>query len=193
MIAHQEYRQLLQRICACRNMGCPWNGIIYRSSRLKYAKRSTMLSGQGSLENGGRWNAPGAFLAIYGSLTPETALSEALEHTRYFGLKGHTAFPRGIVAIEVKVTNLLDLTSGIIRKHLLVSQERMLIADWRNEQDEGKEALPQTLGRAAYRVGFEAMLIPSKADLSGTNLVVFPENLKSNSSVTCLNETDLPD
>jgi RES domain-containing protein len=152
-----------------------------------------MLSGQGSLENGGRWNAPGSFPAIYGSLTPETALSEALEQPRYFGLKGHTAFPRGIVAIEVKVANLLDLTSGILRKHLLVSQERMLTADWRKEQDEGKESLPQTLGRAAYRVGFEALLVPSKADLSGANLVIFPGNLKANSSVTYLNETELPE
>jgi hypothetical protein len=50
----------------------------------------------------------------------------------------------------------------------------MLNADWRGEQDKGREALSQAVGRVAYRVGFEALMVPSKADPDGTNLVVFP-------------------
>jgi len=174
-------------------MGCPWSGVIYRSPRLKYTRRSALLSGKGSFEHGGRWNTPGSFAAVYGSLTPDTALKEALATAAYYGLQNHTLFPRGIVAVKVKLHNLFDLTSGIIRKHLLISQNRMLNADWRMEQHKGREALSQAVGRAAYRLGFEALAVPSKADPSGTNLVIFPDNLQTNSQITYLNEAELPE
>ena len=37
----------------------PWSGVIFRSVSPRYARPNDILSGYGSYESGGRWNAPG--------------------------------------------------------------------------------------------------------------------------------------
>ena len=152
-----------------------------------------MLSGKGSLLHGGRWNSVGQFPAIYASISPQTALEECLGVARYYGLLGHTVFPRSMVAMKARLHDILDLTDGAIRKHLFVSRERLLNEDWRRAQDSGCEALTQAVGRAAHKVGFEGLLVPSKADPSSSNLVVFPHNLRVGSEIVFENEKELPE
>ncbi len=194
MIAHSEYQRLLGRTCACRDLGQRWSGYVYRCPKLKYTGKANLLSGNGSLRYGGRWNAAGFFPAVYVSLTPQTALEESLGGLGSYGIpRQHTKFPRSMVAMRVRLHDVLDLTDGSIRKHLFVSRNRMVDEDWLTLQDAGHEALTQAIGRAAYKVGFEAMLVPSKADLAGTNLVLFPGNLHAESHVICENEDELPD
>lgn len=193
MATHPEYQNLLRRACACRGLGHPWNGYIFRCPRLKYTGKADVISGEGSLLHGGRWNPPGRFPAIYASLTPQTALEESLESARYFGLLGHTAFPRSIIAMKAKLHDVLDLTDGSIRKHLFVSRDRLMDEDWRRVQNSGAEALTQSVGRAAHRVGFEGLLVPAKAEPSSANLVVFPRNMRSESRVTVENEKEFPE
>ena len=53
----------------------PWSGIIFRSVSPQYARPGDILSGYGSYQAGGRWNAPGIY-AIYGSLEPGLAADE---------------------------------------------------------------------------------------------------------------------
>jgi RES domain-containing protein len=193
MFAHPEYQRILQRIYGCSHLGKPWHGTFYRSPRLRYTNRADILSGKGSLISGGRWNACGAFSAVYGALSSETALKESLEQAHYFGLEGHTVFPRGLVAMKADLTNVLDLTSGIMRKHLLISKKRIVETDWRKEQDKGREALTQAIGRAAHKTGFDGILAPSKADPAGIILVLFPENFHGKPPVLFINESEVPD
>lgn len=193
MVAHSEYQNLLRRASACRDLGQSWRGHVYRSPKLKFSGKTDVLSGKGSLLHGGRWNSLGKFPAIYASLTPQTALEECLESIRYYGLLGHSAFPRSMIAMEVTLHDVLDLTDGSIRKHLLVSKGRLLNEDWRKAQDAGLEALTQAVGRAAQKVGFEGLLVPSKSDSSAVNLVVFPHNLRDISRITFENEKELPE
>ncbi|NNJ70100.1 MAG: RES family NAD+ phosphorylase [Kiritimatiellales bacterium] len=193
MIAHPEYQNLLRRACACRDLGLPWKGHVYRCPKFKFTGKGDVMSGKGSLLHGGRWNSAGQFPAIYASLTPQTALEESLESSRYYGLLGHTIFPRSMIAMKAKLHDILDLTDGSIRKHLLVSKDRLMDEDWRNVQDVGKEAIAQAVGRASHKVGFEGLLVPSKAGPAAANFVIFPHNLHSKSQITFVNEEELPE
>jgi RES domain-containing protein len=193
MVAHPEYQNLLRRACACRDHGRPWKGYVYRSPRLKFTGKADVMSGKGSLLHGGRWNSAGQFPAIYASLKPQTAIEECLENARYYGLPGNVVFPRSMIAMKAKLHDVLDLTDGSIRKHLFISKDRLMDEDWRSAQDSGAEALTQALGRASHRVGFEGLLVPSKADPSVSNLVVFPHNMHNKSQITFENEEELPE
>jgi RES domain-containing protein len=131
MVAHPEYQNLIRRVCACRDLGHPWKGHVYRCPKLKFSKKTDVLSGKGSLLYGGRWNSAGQFPSIYASLTPQTALEECFESTRYYGLLGHTSFPRSMIAMNAKLHDVLNLSDGTIRKHLFVSKDRLMEEDWR--------------------------------------------------------------
>jgi RES domain-containing protein len=134
--------------------------------------------------HGVRWNPRGVFRAVYGSLTPETAMGESLAHSRYSGLPPANDLPRVFVAISVRLQRVLDLTPGDARRALRVARERMLTEDWRRARDRGDEALTQAIGRAAFEVGMEGLLVPSAQPEGGVNLVVFPENLQPGSSLS---------
>jgi RES domain-containing protein len=103
-------------------------GTIYRSAAPKYANSTDLLSGEGSRRNGARWNPVGV-AAIYGSLTPQTALEESLAHANYYRLPVHAAMPRTFVAIEFSLELVLDLTEGRNRQALAISETRLLACD----------------------------------------------------------------
>jgi hypothetical protein len=68
----------------------------------------------------------------------------------------------------------------------------MLEEPWREEQQAGREALPQALGRLARERGWEGLLVPSAARRLGINLVVFPDVLARENSLEIINRSDLP-
>jgi RES domain-containing protein len=153
------------------------SGIFYRSAVPKYAKSRDLVTGEGSRRLGGRWNPPG-LAAVYGSLTPQTAIEEALAHSRYFAIPPHAAMPRTFVAIEFHLLSIFDLTDGALRRSLGVSERRLLNCDWRTEMRTQAPPVTQQLGRAVYLAGLEGILVRSAADFSGRNLAVFVDNLK---------------
>ncbi len=118
-------------------------------------------------------------------------MKEAKAQAHYYGLEGHTVFPLVFAALNVSLHNVLDLTSGAMRQRLIVSQRRILSADWRGEQDNGREALTQAIGRAVFSAGFEGLLAPSAADPSGKILVYFPKKLESASKIKYVNPDKL--
>jgi len=89
------------------------------------------------------------------------------------------------------VSKIVDLTDGNIRRRLKVSESRMLSSDWRNEVARGRVALTQLLGQAAFDVGLEGLLVPSATGGAGTNLVIFPANLLSSSSLVVVGGDEL--
>jgi RES domain-containing protein len=160
--------------------------VAYRSSTPKYATEQDLLTGEGSRRFGGRWNPVGIAM-VYASLIPETAMAETLAHHRYYGIPIEDAMPRVFVAIEARLRFVLDLREGAVRQRLQVSMERILAVDWRGEIREGRQPVTQLIGQAAWESGWEGLIVPSAADPKGNNLVILPECLRPESSLTVLN------
>lgn len=156
---------------------------IYRSASPRYATSRDLVTGEGAKQFGGRWN-PAGIAAVYGSLTPQTALEETLAHAWYYGLPINTSMPRTFVSIQVELTQVLDLTVGSNRQSLGISEKRMLECDWRAERAAGREPITQQVGRLAAMASLEAILVRSSAENSGFNLVVFPDNLQKTSRIS---------
>ncbi len=190
---HPEFDRLLRGMVRCASLAGPWRGVAFRAVTPRYASSGDVLSGRGSQQHGGRWNAPGTFPAIYGSLTPETAMAEVLSSFRSFNIPTHRALPRTFLAIDVRLRRVLDLTRGIVRRHLRVSRRRMVEEEWRRIQNRGREALTQAIGRAAHGAGLEALHVPCAALADGSNLVIFPENLATTSRVAVFDEAGVGD
>ena len=176
-VPHPEYERILRVV---RRLGSPargWSGEVFRCTSPKYAKEEDLMSGAGAEYYGGRWNPPGSFPVVYGSLSPETALGEVLEPFRVAGIPVHQAMPRVLVAISVRLRILLELTRGDIRQRIRVSRDRIVGTRWSREQNACREAITQAIGRAAYDGGLEAVIAPSSCDPGGSNLAIFVDNL----------------
>lgn len=180
-----DFASLLRKLRRLSSRASGFKRDVFRSTTPHYATETDLLTGEGSRRFGGRWNPPG-LAAIYGSLTPETAMAETLAHARYYGLPEHAAMPRTFVAISFNLKRVLDLTDGDIRRRLAVSRKRMVEADWRAEMDAGNVPLTQLLGQAASEIGLDGLLAPSNAEPSGRNIVAFPENFKTAGAVVVL-------
>jgi len=154
----------------------PWKGTIYRVTTLKYADPRTMLYGQGSYRNGGRWNAIGSFRAIYGSTEDIVALSESKVTAAYANLPYPFREPRLIVALDVELSRVVDLTVDATLKILGVSDEELRREDWRKVQGQGFESFTQSLGRAIFAAKGEGLLAHSARAENGVNVAYFPEN-----------------
>ena len=182
--------QLRLRLTKLLPSAISFSGQGFRSTTPKYATETDLLTGEGSKRYGGRWNPPG-IAVIYASLSPETAMAESLAHHRYYGLPVEDAMPRTFVAIDADLHHVLDFRDGQIRKRLQVSEERILTIDWRRELQTGHQPITHTIGRAAYEIGWEGVIVPSAAHSSGHNLLVFPDNLQSISRIAVQNPNRL--
>jgi RES domain-containing protein len=191
MPTHHSFDDLLRRIKACKVIGQSWNGYLFRFADPGYAKKHTLTSGIGSYKNGGRWNGPGSFRAVYASLTANTAIIETESWARYFNVATHATYPKVMVSLNVSLQNVFDLTSGSHQSHLGVPLGKMLKCDWRSENEKGREALTQTIGRAIFVAGYEGILVPSSPDPNGVNLVCFSKSLGATSYIKCVNEEKL--
>jgi RES domain-containing protein len=189
---HLRFHAFKQAIESELSGAASWSGTVYRSTGLRYTRVGDILSGLGSRKNGGRWNPPESFSAIYASLTPELAMAEAFAHYRYYSIPVSNAMPRVFVAIDVRLERVLDLTSMKVCGMLGLGMDDLIQQDWRHEQRAGREALTQALGRAAFHCSLEGLLIPSAARPGGSNLAVFPTNLLSSSSISVSNSSLLP-
>lgn len=154
---------------------------LIRVTGVDYANKDDLLSGDGSLKHGGRYNPKGAFRAIYGSLELDTATAELLAHHRRQGRPDPEAdvFPFVAVSLEVEVERLLDLTNATVRRTLKV-RKKDLVGDWQAMQDLGQEALTQALGRMAHAAGYQGLLVPSAAKPGGRNVVLFRDKVAKN-------------
>ena len=92
-----------------------WAGTLFRFHTVDYPSAKDVLSGRGASGRGGRWNPPG-LATLYGSTTDITALEECKANDRYYGVE--TRSPRLLVAIEARLTHVLDLTAPGIRRAL---------------------------------------------------------------------------
>jgi RES domain-containing protein len=169
---HPEFDRILEAMKTCQ--GSAWSGIGYRSASPRYASGPDLISGIGSRRYGARWNPKGAFAAIYVSLDLETAMLETIAYHRYYGIPVHQALPRTFVALELELGAILRMDDAGVQSRLGLTVDQ-LRGDWRKLQDAGQEAVTQAVGRAAWTLGLEGLMVPSAWRVDGVNLVVFPD------------------
>jgi RES domain-containing protein len=149
----------------------PWSGLLFRFQTVDYPSAGDILSGKGASWRGGRWNLPGE-AAVYGSTTDTTALEECKANDRYYGIV--TKSPRLLVAIEAKLSCVLDLTNPDIRRALDLTLTELAAEDWRKLLTAGKESLTQVIGRAVAESGGSGLLARSSTVPRGVNVAIFP-------------------
>jgi RES domain-containing protein len=190
---HPEADRLRRTLEKCLSHSIAWTGDLFRSASTKYANKDDIVTGAGSKAAGARWNPPGSVHTVYASLDVETAVAESLQHFRYYGIPDSKAMPRVLVALEAKLERVLDIRDGHVRRTLGVSESRMLGEPWRELQKKGQEALTQAIGRLAFALDVQALLVPSAARKGGSNLILFPANLHPPKSwLRIVNKGDLP-
>lgn len=182
---HPDFDQLLRRIAALVAHAGSLREVVFRCSEPTYATKDDLLTGEGSRKHGGRWNPPSSFATVYAAFSDATALAESKAHFLYYGLDPVDVLPRMIVAVDVKLANVLDLTDGTVRKTLGVSATRMRGDDWRKLNRRGAESLTQAIGRAGYESGLEGLIVP--ACDGGRNVAWFLGNLRGMSKATIRN------
>lgn len=187
---HEESDRIERALAHCAQAQRPFRGVVYRATRMRYANRRDLLSGEGSRLHGGRWNPPGSCDAVYAALDAESAFHELLHSYRAYGVPLVSATPLVLVAIRVNLQEVLDLTDGRLRQRIHVSRQDLLEGDWLKTQESGAEALSQCMGRIACALGCEGLVVPTRR--TTPNLVVFPGNLKSGSVLAIENKERLP-
>jgi RES domain-containing protein len=131
----------------------------------------------------------GKFGALYLSTDVHTCVEEVTRSRQKSQLQVAQSFPRVIIGIRIRLTNVLDLTDAAIRRRLGMTLA-VLRADWTATQNQGMESPTQHLGRLASASGIEGLLVPSAVH-SGKNLVVFPSNLRPSSILELINPEGL--
>jgi RES domain-containing protein len=181
----EDFDHLLRRVTTLGRQAVSLRSVVYRCSEPTYATEGDLLTGEGSRKHGGRWNRPASFATVYSAFSDATALAEAKAHFLYYGLDPTDALPRTIVAVDVTLAKVLDLTHGAVRKTLGVSATRMRGDDWRKLNRHGAESLTQAIGRAGYESGLEGLIVP--ACDGGRNALWFPDNLRGGSKASIRN------
>lgn len=170
-----------------------WHGTAYRAVGLRYANQRDLLSGEGTKRVGGRWTPLGSFATVHVSLDIKTALDESLGTQKSYGIAAAARLPLTLVAIDVQLESVIDLTDEKILAALGLTRQRLLRCRWRQNMDAGREALTQAVGRIAFEAGLEGLVVPSAQARKGQNLVIFPSNLQTSSSLTIQNVQELPE
>src|SRR5690349_543978 len=109
---HPRFAELRDLFHAHPEWFRPWTGTLFRFQTIDFPRPKDVLHGAGARWRGGRWNPPG-LAAVYGSTSDSTALEECKANDRYYGVV--TKSPRLLVAIEARLTRVLDLTSPATR------------------------------------------------------------------------------
>lgn len=192
MTPHSESDRLTRAMQRCLRLVAPWSGDVYRFAAPRWSTPSELLTGAGALHAGGRWHPMGRFRAVYASLDPLTALEESLVHARRFHLSIRTAVPKTVNAVAMRLQRVLDLTDGRTRRHLVLSERRILQEEWWLREATDEEALTQAVGRVAWELGLEALLVPSAANPEGKGIVYFPDHKSARSTLEIINADQLP-
>lgn len=183
---HPDFERLRQRIAQSSQLLRPWQGVAYRVTTLDYPSPKSILLGQGSFLHGGRWNAIGSFRAVYGSAADTVAVAESRATADYANIPLPFVTPRLLVAIDLVLHAVLDLTRASIRERLDLTDTELRAEDWRKVQEEGRESFTQAIGRAVFSNQGEGLLVPSARVPEGINIVYFPQNHRGTSRVRVL-------
>ena len=157
---------------------------LYRVAGPHHTTAKEILAGVGAFKAGGRWNPPSLMNVVYLSRAPETAAHESNEHYRYYGLPLSKGMPKVVVAVRVVVEAILDMTAAADFPEPMVN---LMAEDWRAVMGRMEEPTAQAVGRAAFTAGLQGLIVPSRPDPNGTNVLIFPERLTADCTLEVLN------
>ena len=177
MTPHPRTVELTERILPLLADAAAWSGVAFRATAERYANRDDLLTGLWSKLSGARWNSVGLLRTVYLSLGVDTAVAELLGQFAHYGLQAAELTPFVVAGAEVRLTKALDLTTAALRRSLHLKLLDLIQDDWRPAQDAGSESLTQVVGRIAFELEFDGLLVPSATKRGETNVVVFPGNL----------------
>ncbi|MCP5535093.1 MAG: RES family NAD+ phosphorylase [Akkermansiaceae bacterium] len=95
------------------------------------------------------------------------------------------------MCISLKLRRVIDLTDAKVQRRLGLVLKHLKEEDWRKIQDGGAESLTQTVGRAAFDSGVEALIARSSAVRGGVNTAYFPANKMKSSQVSIYDQETL--
>jgi RES domain-containing protein len=180
---NSRINQLLQNFDLEKCLRTCLESYFYRTVSYRYSKQP--LATKGAELTGGRYNfrprGGSSFPCLYCAERDLTASTE-----KFYNLKTQNAPlpPHTVVCIQVKLQNVLDLSSPD-RCQLAGIDWEALNQPWEYHQDIlGIAAYTQRIGEIAYHdETIEGIMFTSTKISSGLNLVVFPEKLRSPSSL----------
>lgn len=185
-------RSLDEQMRNALEWAAPFSGVCFRNVSQKFANAQDILSAQGSLHAGGRFNFMNIFEVLYLSCDLHTCVEETTKSARLPEMELANVLPRTLIGIEVMLSRVLDLTDATIRRRLRITKKSLIADDWEKFQNvDIQEAFTQQIGRLAREAGFEAILVPS-AVTRGKNLDIFPDRLLPGSSLKVINRHFLP-
>lgn len=170
--AHKQYREIRQWCVGQLPNAIRLNGTYFRVAGPRYTSPAAIVSGAGGYLANSRWCRRRISNVLYVSIAPETAMHESNAWARRNSLPLWSQMPKVTVAIEIQAKRVVDLTDTAIATSLPIPLNDVMEEDWSGENDGGREALSQALGRAAF-AGFDGLRVPSKPDPGGVNLVIF--------------------
>jgi RES domain-containing protein len=118
-------------------------------------------------------------------------VAESRATADYAGIAWPFRTPRLLVAIDLSLEAIFDLTDSSIRRRLGLTIDGLKEEDWRKTQERGAESLTQAIGRAVFSNGGEGLVVPSARVVGGVNVVYFPENQRKGSHVAVLDSEKL--
>jgi RES domain-containing protein len=192
MNPHPAYAEFHERFKGALTTAAAFRGTLYRACDPTYANTRDLLTGHGSRAVGGRWNAPGGFAMVYLARTIEGSIAEALGLPGVFGFDPDSRLPITLVAVEAQLDFVLDLTHVRVRRALAVTLKSMNECNWRSDNAAGKESLTQALGRAAFELGAQGIIVPSATKQTFRNLNIFPAHLGKTARLSILRAERLP-
>src|ERR1022692_2420874 len=141
MEPYKKTESLKALIQSATGKAANWNVIVYRAVGTEYANKRDLLSGEGTKRFGGRWTPPGSFATAHASLDVRTAVAESLGTQQQYGIAVAARLPLTLVAIDVSLQKLHDLTDDSILRELDLTRQRLLRCRWRENMDKGREAI----------------------------------------------------
>jgi len=139
--------------------------VFFRLVALKHADE--ILSPQGSLKCGGRYNPAKKFGALYLGESENVCKAE-----KYVRAKPDLLDSQVLGKVRVSLKKVLDLTNINNLKKLGIKKEDLIY-----KKSKGGWNLTCQIARLAYQMGIEAILAPSSTG-EGDNLVVFDKYVK---------------
>jgi RES domain-containing protein len=137
-----------------------FSGTVYRICPARYA--GNLLSMRGSFLHGARYNIRGYFGVLYTSISKENAHREM---ARYFTVPPIGGFVEATV--RLRLSRVIDLTNRSVLRKAGVTAEELAGPAY---------VVTQEIGLRAWEYGIEALIVPSAADPSESNLAVFLDN-----------------
>ncbi|WP_343239069.1 hemagglutinin repeat-containing protein, partial [Stenotrophomonas sp.] len=141
-----------------------YDGRVYRFSDPKWIN-STFDVHPGNVAADHRYSAPGVG-SVYSGTTFDTAVAEVNSYRDW----GVATAPRVLVAGNVKIEGVLDLTNPAALRALGVTREQVVMS---SHGANGSYDQTQRIASWAREQGYNAILAPSAQNKTGVNLITF--------------------